>query len=68
MHNIILHTYVTHMCIILPMPPGIVSSTSLLTRFKCHLATIASYGIAQFKLHTCVCITHVYLVTPVEHF
>ena len=27
-----------------------------------------SYGTAQFKLHTRVCITRVYLVTPVEHF
>ena len=26
------------------------------------------YGTAQFKLHTRVCITHMYLVTPVEHF
>ena len=29
---------------------------------------IALYGTAQFKLHTRVCITRVYLVTPVEHF
>ena len=27
-----------------------------------------AYGTAQFKLHTRVCITRVYLVTPVEHF
>ena len=26
------------------------------------------YGTAQFKLHTRVCISRVYLVTPVEHF
>ena len=29
---------------------------------------VCSYGTAQFKLHTCVCITRVYLVTLVEHF
>ena len=28
----------------------------------------SAYGTAQFKLHTCVCITRVYLVTPVKHF
>ena len=26
------------------------------------------YGTAKFKLHICVCITRVYLVTAVEHF
>ena len=31
-------------------------------------ACLYTYGTAQFKLHTRVCITRVYLVTPVKHF
>ena len=33
-----------------------------------HWRNCFMYDTAQFKLHTCVCITRVYLVALVEHF